>query len=320
MRRLREAGGIPIAKTNLPDLLFSFETDNLLYGRTNNPYDLSRTPGGSSGGESALQAACGSPLGLGSDALGSVRVPAAFCGTASIKPTSGRLPRTGHVPAAGGWVEALWQIGPMARRVPDLELAMRLLAYPDGEDFTSPPVPLLEKSELKGLRVAFFTFNGFARCTPAVRDAVTKCAELLGELGALVEEQRPPGIPDAYEFELALLGSDGAEGIDTYLLATGSTEVHPFLTAFLDHMRTYRGSASDLARRFAQWDAYRADMRKFFARYDVVLCPVYTQAALAHGGSLISSNFQGFSYTMAWNLAGAPAATVRCAEEAGVAD
>ncbi|HEX4809808.1 MAG TPA: amidase family protein, partial [Bryobacteraceae bacterium] len=87
--RLRAAGGIPIAKTNLPDLLFSFESDNLIYGRTNNPYDLTRTPGGSSGGESALIAACGSPLGLGSDCAGSVRLPAAFCGITSIKPTSG---------------------------------------------------------------------------------------------------------------------------------------------------------------------------------------------------------------------------------------
>jgi amidase len=120
--RLCRAGGIPIAKTNLPDLLFSFETDNLVYGRTNNPYDLDRTPGGSSGGESALIAGCGSPLGLGSDAAGSVRLPAAFCGIAGIKPTSGRLPRTGHVPPAGGWIEALWQIGPMPispRRPPD---------------------------------------------------------------------------------------------------------------------------------------------------------------------------------------------------------
>ena len=206
----------------------------------------------------------------------------------------------------------------MARRVADLELAMRLLAYPDEEDFTSPPVPLIEECELKGLRVAFFTSNGFAPCTQVVRDAVTKCAALLGELGALVEEQRPPGVQDAYELELALFGADGAQGIDTYLLATGSTEVHPFLTAFLDHMRPYGGSASALAQRFAQWDGYRADMRKFFTRYDVVLCPIYTQAALEHGGSLSLSNFQGFSYTMAWNLAGAPAATVRCAEEAGL--
>jgi len=135
--RLRRAGGIPIARTNLPDLLFAFESDNLIFGRTNNPYDLSRTSGGSSGGEAALIAACGSPLGLGSDAAGSVRLPAAFCGIAGIKPTSGRLPRTGHFPPAGGWIESLWQIGPMARRMEDIALNMRLLASPDGRDFTA---------------------------------------------------------------------------------------------------------------------------------------------------------------------------------------
>ncbi len=100
--RLRAAGAIPMARTNLPDLLFAFESDNLIYGRTNNPYDHSRTSGGSSGGEAALIAACGSPFGLGSDAAGSVRLPAHFCGIASLKPTSGRLPRTGHVPPAVG--------------------------------------------------------------------------------------------------------------------------------------------------------------------------------------------------------------------------
>ena len=109
--RLRGAGAIPLARTNLPDLLFAFESDNLIFGRTNNPYDATRSSGGSSGGEAALIAACGSPFGLGSDAAGSVRLPAHYCGIATLKPTSGRLPRTGHVPPAGGWIEMLWQIG-----------------------------------------------------------------------------------------------------------------------------------------------------------------------------------------------------------------
>ena len=139
--RMRAAGAVPIARTNLPDLLFAFETDNLLFGRTNNPYDLSRTCGGSSGGEAALIACCGSPFGLGSDAAGSVRLPAHYCGIASLKPTSGRLPRTGHVPPAGGWIEMLWQIGPMARRVEDLCALMPLLLGCDGEDRTVIPMP-----------------------------------------------------------------------------------------------------------------------------------------------------------------------------------
>jgi amidase len=318
VERLCQAGGIPIAKTNLPDLLFSFETDNLIYGRTNNPYDGARTPGGSSGGESALIAACGSPLGLGSDAAGSVRVPAAFCGIASIKPTSGRLPRTGHVPPAGGWIEALWQIGPMARFTEDLVLAMQLLAREDDADFTAPPVELLEPRDWKKARMAFFTDNGFAPCRPEVVSAVEQCARFFAEQGLVVEQARPPGVEDAYELELALLGADGAAGIDDYLKAVGSGETHRLLQGFLDHMRPHRGTVAQLAKRWQQWDDYRAGLRAFFTRYDAVLCPVYPQAALAHGGSLVEDNFRGFSYTMAWNVGGAPAATVRCATHEGL--
>lgn len=318
VERLIQAGGIPVAKTNLPDLLFSFETDNLIYGRTNNPYDVNRTPGGSSGGEAALIAACGSPLGLGSDAAGSVRVPAAFCGIASIKPTSGRLPRTGHVPPAGGWIEALWQIGPMARYTEDLVLAMQLLAREDDADFTSPPVPLLEPPDLKNLRMAYFTDNGFAPCNTEVKAAVEKCARFFSSESIEVEECRPPGVEDAYELELALLGADGADGIDAYLQSAGSHQTHKLLNGFLDHMRPYRATVAEFSKRWAQWDQYRANLRSFFGKYDAILCPVYTQAALPHGGSLLEENFRGFSYTMAWNVAGAPAATVRCAEHEGL--
>ena len=316
--RLRAAGAIPIAKTNLPDLLFSFETDNLIYGRTNNPYDFSRTPGGSSGGESALIAACGSPLGLGSDAFGSVRLPAAFCGIAGIKPTSGRLPRTGHVPPAVGWAEALWQIGPMGRYTEDLILAMRLLAGEDGEDFTASSAPLAEAGDLSGKRVAFCTYNGFASCTPQVEDAVYSCAEFLAGNGFEVEERTPPGIEQAYELELALFGADGGEGIDEYLREIGSTKVHVLHRAFVDHMRPHRVRGPEFAKCWSQWDEYRINLARFFRKYDVILCPVYTQPALIHRGSLDERNFQGFSYTMAWNLAGAPAATVRCAEFEGL--
>src|ERR1035438_3380944 len=160
--RLRQAGAIPIARTNLPDLLFAFESDNLLFGATCNPYDATRTSGGSSGGEAALIASGGSPFGLGSDAAGSVRLPAAFCGIAAIKPTSGRLPRTGHFPPAGGWIEALWQIGPLSRRVEDLVLMMRLLAGGHGADPPTADMAFapLDEAGLHGLRVAFYAGNG----------------------------------------------------------------------------------------------------------------------------------------------------------------
>lgn len=309
VRRLRQAGAIPIAKTNLPDLLFAYESDNLIFGRTNNPYDLDRTPGGSSGGESALIAACGSPLGLGSDAAGSVRLPAAFCGITSIKPTSGRLPRTGHVPPAGGWIEALWQIGPMARHTEDLVLAMQIMMGEDGQDFTSPPVGFIPAKRDR-LRVALFTHNGIASCSPQVVEAVRNCAE--GLPSADVIEARPPGIESAYELEMSLLGADGGEAIDTYLQSVGSTQIHPLLEAgFVSRMRPYRCSANELATRWAQWDEYRTGIARFFNEYDAILCPVYTQPALEHGGSAKPGNFEGFSYTMAWNVSGNPAATVR---------
>src|SRR5262249_19871451 len=164
--RLCRAGGVPLAKTNLPDLLFAFESDNLIFGRTNNPYDLAHTSGGSSGGEAALIAACGSPMGLGSDAAGSVRLPPAFCGIASIKPTSRCLPRRGHCPPAGGWIEALWQIGPMARWVEDLVAMMPVLL---GQPFELAPV--------SGLRLAFHTDNGIAAADPEVAQVVRSAAE-----------------------------------------------------------------------------------------------------------------------------------------------
>lgn len=318
VRRLRAAGAIPIAKTNLPDLLFSFESDNLIFGPTNNPYDLTRTPGGSSGGEAALIAACGSPLGLGSDAAGSVRLPAHFCGIASIKPTSGRLPRTGHVPPAGGWIERLWQMGPMARHTGDLRLALEILAGEDGIDFTAPPVPLIEPSSLSGLRIAFFTNNGFAACAPAVIDTVQRCAQFLSQAGAAVEGRKPPMVDQAYELELAILGADGAKCVDAYLAENGSTTVHPLLTNFVDRMRPFRASGAQLAQLWTQWDEYRLQLARFFQHHDAILCPVYTQPALRHGESQIDSNFEGFSYTMAWNVAGAPAAVVRCAEWQGL--
>jgi amidase len=127
--RMRAAGAIVLGKTNTPELTLSIETDNLIYGRTNNPYDVSRTPGGSSGGAAAIIAAGGSPLDLGSDTGGSIRQPAHFCGVAGIKPTSGRVPRTGHIISFDvGALEMFTQIGPVARFVEDLTLTLPIIA------------------------------------------------------------------------------------------------------------------------------------------------------------------------------------------------
>jgi amidase len=316
--RLRRAGAIPIAHTNLPDLLFAFESDNLMFGATCNPYDAARTSGGSSGGEAALIASCGSPMGLGSDAAGSVRLPAAFCGIAGIKPTSGRLPRTGHFPPAGGWIEALWQIGPMARYVEDLCTMMPLLAGGDGRDASVVDMPFDDPArvELGQLRVAFFTDNGFAAADGEVSGVVRAAAGALAGEVVAIEEERPACLAQAYSLEMKLLGADGGDGLRDYLQGLGSTQVHTLLTGWLDKLERYRTSVAGLAGYWAEWDAYRAAMRAFLGRYDVLVCPVYTHAALPHGASTEEENFHGFSHTMAYNVAGWPAAVVRCGTSA----
>jgi len=314
--RLRRAGAIPIARTNLPDLLFAFESSNLIYGQTNNPYELTRTCGGSSGGEAALIAACGSPLGLGSDAAGSVRLPAAFCGIAGIKPTSGRLPRTGHFPPAGGWLEMVWQIGPMARRVEDLIDAMRLLTGPDGIDATVPDVPFREPDQvnLTDLRVAFYTDNGFSAADTEVSAVVRSAAQAIAPAVHSVAEARPACLAAAYDLEMKFIGPDGGDGLRAYLRGMGSTDVQELLTGWLDKLAPYRTDLAGLARYWAELDAYRAEMLRFVRDYDVILCPVYIHPALPHGESIRDENFRGFSHTMAFNVAGWPGAVVRCGE------
>jgi amidase len=314
--RLRRAGAIPIARTNLPDLLFAFESANLIYGQTNNPYGATRTCGGSSGGEAALIAACGSPLGLGSDAAGSVRLPAAFCGIAGIKPTSGRLPRTGHFPPAGGWLETVWQIGPMARRVEDLVEAMRLLSGPDGIDPTVPDVPFREPEHVKlpQLRVAFYTDNGFAPADAEVDAVVRAAARAVAPAAQSMTEARPACLPAAYDLEMKFIGPDGGDSLRSYLHDLGSTQVHPLLTGWLDKLEPYRTDLAGLARYWSELDAYRAEMLRFLHDFDAILCPAYIHPALPHGESVRDENFRGFSHTMAYNVAGWPGVVVRCGE------
>ncbi|HTS64877.1 MAG TPA: amidase [Candidatus Acidoferrales bacterium] len=310
--RLRAAGAIPIARTNLPDLLFAFESDNLFRGRTSNPYDLGRTAGGSSGGEAALIAACGSPFGLGSDAAGSVRVPAHFCGIAAIKPTSGRLPRTGHVPPAGGWIETLWQVGPMARCVKDLCALMPVLLAPDGVDHTVVPMPYERGAAVEGLRIAFYTDNGIAPSTVETVEVVQAAARALSQAGVVVEERRPPEVERSYELEMKLLGPDGGDGLRAFLKTIGSTQTHPLLEGWLAKLEPYRTTVGGFGKYWTQLERFRAGMCAFLNDCDAILSPVCANPALPHGTSIEEANFRGFSYTMTYNLTGWPAAVVRC--------
>jgi amidase len=312
VRRLREAGAIPLARTNLPDLLFAFESDNLIFGRTNNPYDHERTAGGSSGGEAALIASCGSPFGLGSDAAGSVRLPAHYCGIAALKPTSGRLARTGHVPPAGGWIETLWQIGPMARWVEDLQTLMPVLLGEDGEDRTVIPMPLQTPPPPNQLRIAFFTDNGILAADPETASTVQNAARRLQQAGCAVTEFRPPAVAQSYDLEMKLIGADGGDGLRAFLTGIGSHQTHPLLEGWLGKLERYRTDLAGFAGYWAELDAFRSEMYRALTCYDAILSPVAATPAVPHGHSTHDDIFPGFSYTMTHNLTGWPAAVVRC--------
>lgn len=200
--RLRQAGAILLGKTNVSQLLMGNESDNPLYGRTNNPWNLSRSPWGSSGGEAALIAAGGSSLGLGSDIGGSVRLPAHACGIHAIKPTSRRLTMAGHVSLYPGQEAIVAQPGPMARTVADLELAMKILSAPR-EDCAGKRVPIAN------MRIALYTDNGVFPVSPALRRAVIEAGAALESCGARVEEWQPPDGVEAWITFLGILMADG---------------------------------------------------------------------------------------------------------------
>src|SRR6476659_6141283 len=195
--RLRAAGAIVLGVTNTPELLMAWETDNLLYGRTNSPWDLTRTPGGSSGGESAAIAAGLSAGGVGSDGGGSIRVPAHFSGICGLKPTAGRVPATGHFPPCGGPFALTGVVGPMARTVDDIALLLEVMAGPDTGDPNAHPVPLgslddvindrfesvLEPYEHHPLRVGVFEDDGRTMVEPAIREAIRRAAQALRDAG-----------------------------------------------------------------------------------------------------------------------------------------
>ena len=206
----------------------------------------------------------------------------------------------------------------MARRVEDLMTAMPLLAYPDEYDPTAIGMPVRDPAgvRLRDLRAAFYTDNGFAAAQPEVAEVVRAAAQSLAAETACMDEARPACLAAAYDLEMKLIGPDGGDSLRRYLADLGSTRLHPLLTGWLDKLERYRTDLAGLQGYWAELDAYRAEMFAFLRRYDVILAPAYTQPALPHGASILDENFRGFSHTMAYNLAGWPAAVVRCGESA----
>jgi amidase len=312
--RLRAAGAIFLGKTNVPELAGAVETDNLVYGRTNNPYDLTRTPGGSSGGEAAIVSSCGSPLGLGTDAGGSIRIPAHFCGLAAIKPTSGRVPRTGQFPQPMGARAPVFHVSLIARHVEDLALALPIISGPDFRDHSIVGMPLLDPKAvtLSGLKLAFFEDDGVASPTREIAAAVRDSARAFADAGVKVEEKRTPDAEKAATVYHDMSRGDGGAGTRAFLKSIGSDPISPLFEKALTYsVAPAMANTTDALAAFVRWDLFRNSMLGFMENYDAVLSAVAPYPALLHGTSFDEQNRKGFGYSQMYNLTGWPTATVR---------
>jgi fatty acid amide hydrolase len=336
--RLRAAGAIVIAKTNVAQLLIYTESDNPVYGRTNNPWDLERSCGGSSGGEGAILGAGASALGLGTDIGGSVRIPAAFCGISSLRPTAGRCPDLGHGSIPVGQRTVVSQVGPMGRSVEDLALALGLINGAHGID-TIAAVPLgdFSKVDIAGLRVAVANDDGVMAPSAAVQRGVGEAAEILRAAGAEVTPWNVLPGAEVTELILACFSADRGRGMRD-LLRGGKVDPRVALNLNLARLpRSLRMAAAALLallgqkrtaatmRRFASgsaFDYWQATERvmDFQARFrdaldrapggpiDLVLMPAYAVPAVRHKAT-INMPFAG-SYALLSPVLGYPAGVV----------
>ncbi len=336
--RLRGAGAIVLGKTNLPQLMLQHETNNPVYGRTNNPWNLERSPGGSSGGEAALVAAGGSPLGLANDQGGSIRFPAHSCGLCGLKPTSQRLTNAGTRANLHGMEAVIPQPGPLARSVADVALGLRVLMASDPAEIDRQivPMPLGDPAAVRidQLRVGIWTDDQFFGVAPALKRAVHQAAEVLRGAGARVEVFVPPLMERTAEVFIGLIGAEGAADAARLLGPSSRDKLLNRLLKIAQLPSPIRGGLRrglSLAgqRRTAQllsWvgaqtaDAYwqmtqrRADYVDTVwaawsaAGLDAVICPPHALPALRHGSTEHLSTAASFCY---WaNLLGAPAGVV----------
>jgi amidase len=296
----------------------AWETDNLLYGRTNNPWDLSRTSGGSSGGEAAAIAAGCSAGGVGSDGGGSIRVPAHFSGICGLKPTPGRIPATGHFPAAVGPFALIGVVGPMARTVPDLKVLFEVMQGPDDGDPSAAPVPVRwpSRSDLKKLRIGYFEDDGRTPVTAETRATVRAAAEALKRAGFEVEPFRPEGLEQARQLWWQFFGIAG--GMLLRPMTKGrEAELSPILKQYLSWVAAEPShTGQTLLDTWIMRDVLRMQVFSQMREYPVLLCPVASIPAFRHGerswkieGKTVQY-LDAWSYTEWFNLLGTPAAAV----------
>jgi Asp-tRNA(Asn)/Glu-tRNA(Gln) amidotransferase A subunit family amidase len=316
--RLKNAGAIVLGVTNTPELLMAWETDNLLYGRTNSPWDLERTPGGSSGGEAAAIAAGMSAGGVGSDGGGSIRVPAHFSGICGLKPTPGRIPTTGHFPVSAGPFALIGVVGPMARTVADLKVLFEVMQGPDIGDTCAAPVPVRwpSNNEVKKLNVGYFEDDSRTPVTPETRAAVRTAAEALRGAGFQVDRFQPEGLEEARRLWHKFFVVAGGMLLRP-MFKEGDANLSPILKQFLEWAAAEPGhTGRTLLDAWIQRDLLRA---RFFAqmqKYPILLCPTAAIPAFRHGerswhveGKTVHY-LDAWSYTEFFNLLGNPAAVV----------
>ena len=322
--RLKAAGAIVLGITNTPELLMAWETDNLLYGRTNSPWDLARTPGGSSGGEAAAIAAGCSAGGVGSDGGGSIRVPAHFSGICGLKPTPGRIPSTGHYPVSAGPFALLGVVGPMARTVGDLQVLFEVMAGPDDGDPSSAPVPLhkIQRDDLKQIRIGYFEDDGRTPVTPETREAVRTAAEALERAGLQVVPFRPDGLEQARDLWWKLFGTAG--GMMLGPLTKGQeSEISPILKEFLNWVASEPPhTGQTLLYTWLLRDELRNQILAQMQVFPILLCPAAAIPAFRHGervwkvaGKTVKY-LDAWSYTEWFNLLGNPGAVVPVGQSA----
>jgi amidase len=313
--RLRAEGAIVLGLTNVPEMSRGGESNNNLYGRTKNPYDLSRTPGGSSGGSAALVAAGGAALSVGSDGGGSIRQPCHNTGIAGLKPTHGRIPRTGSVFGdALGVFGPFNCYGPLARSIQDLYLGLSIMNGPDLLDPYAVPAPLgrPEEVDIGTLRVATYLDDGISPPSDDVAAVVSAAADAVAEVVRAVAHAAPACVGRTMKllWESVFLGGDQGQGFEEDLRAIGATNPSEELAEFLRQAHGVDFSLSEARSRFVDIDAYRIEMLTFMADFDVIICPAMPTAAKPHHHGLVE--ISDFSHMMVHNLTGWPAAVVRC--------
>jgi Asp-tRNA(Asn)/Glu-tRNA(Gln) amidotransferase A subunit family amidase len=318
VERMRAAGALILGTTNCPEFLMAYETANLLHGRTRNPWDLDRTPGGSSGGESAAIAAGLSAAGLGSDSGGSVRVPAHFTGICSLKPTPGRIPGRGHLPPCVGPFSILGAIGPMARTIGDVVLLFRTLCGQDPLDPISPPIALFEPSldDLRTRAVGFFEDDGLVPVTQETRDAVNAAARALRDVGFRVESFRPRTLEPLRQLWWKFFVQCGAMLYEPEIRGEHD-RLSPIFKEFLGIAEAAPPlTAVELLNAWAELDVLRSKTLDEMKEFPILLCPVASIPAFRHqdrAWTIDDSTVQYFDavrHTQWFNALASPAAVV----------